>query len=100
MPPVFQQITPCLGTAGESFDVVLDGEGFQNGTNVSLGAGITVDAIVIRSEKQLSATVAIAETAPFGPRDVTITNPDASTETAANRFNVVDRSEKDRKAFL
>jgi hypothetical protein len=100
MPPTLQRVSPCLGAAGESLEVVLDGDGFQNGANVSLGDGIAVEVAVFRSEKQLSARVAIAETAPFGSRDVTVTNPDARSATVSNGFYVADRSDKDRKVFL
>lgn len=100
MPLTLQHIKPSIGTPGESFDIVLDGAGFQNGAVVSLGPGITVDANVFRSDQQLSATITIAEAAAFGPRDLTVTNPDAGTAIAASHFFVLDRSEKDRKAFL
>jgi hypothetical protein len=93
-------VAPMVGAVGESLDLILSGIDFQKGAVVSLGDGVIVQPVDFRSETQVTATVTISDSAPFGPRDVIITNPDAQSCKLPAGFYVLDRSDKNRKDLL
>jgi len=72
----------------DSRQVIINGKSFQNGAQVSLGAGVTVSSVIFGSSTTLLAQVSVSAGATPGLRDVTITNPDGRTSTAIGTFNV------------
>jgi hypothetical protein len=78
--PLVEQVSPNLPVQGGQIDITISGSNFQKKAEVTLsGAGINVTNVrFISDSQQLRATVTIADDAPLGARDVTITNPDGS----------------------
>jgi PKD repeat protein len=87
-PPTLSSVTPNAGTQGVTLNVVLGGANFQSGAACSFGAGVTVHSCLFNTSAQLTANVSIAAAAAVGPRDVTITNPDAQSGTLSGAFTV------------
>jgi hypothetical protein len=59
---------------------VITGSGFQNGATVDFGSRIVVQSVVYNSPEQLTVLIKIHRRASTGSRDVTVTNPDSSSE--------------------
>jgi len=88
--PVVTSVTPSFGRQGETLDLTIDGSYFQNGATVTVsGTGVTVNTVTFNSASQLVANVTIGGAAPTGLRNVTVDNPDASSGTGLNKFEVV-----------
>jgi RHS repeat-associated protein len=74
--PVISTISPTAGPQGQGGQVTVTGLNthFAQGTStLDMGPGITVSSVTVTCPTCLSAQVAIATTAPTGPRDVTVT---------------------------
>jgi len=81
--PLIVSVVPDRGSAGEQLQVRVTGiyTHFLAGTSqLSLGAGITVDSVTVNDETTLDADITISGAAVAGPRDVTVTT---SGETAS-----------------
>ena len=74
------------GASGQS--IVIAGTGFASGTNVSFGAGITVNSVHFDSASQMTATITVAAGATPGARDVIVTNTDGGAVTKTAAFTV------------
>jgi IPT/TIG domain len=83
-------VTPNSGPQGAGpGNATLAGTGFVNGATVSFsGTGFTVNSVTFVSSTQLTVNGIIAENAPTGSRDVTVTNPDGGTRTCTGCFTV------------
>ena len=73
--PSVTGISPDSGEQAESLDVTITGTNFISVSDVSLGAGVTVNSFNADSVTQISASIAIAPGALEAPRDVSVTNP-------------------------
>jgi hypothetical protein len=71
---VVTAISPTWAPVGTSLTVTIDGEGFQAGTTVSLGPGVTVNGVTIQSATRLTANLTIVGSAAPGLRTVTVSN--------------------------
>jgi PKD repeat protein len=88
-PPSLTSVAPSTGGQGQNLtSVILTGSNFQNGATCNFGAGITVNSCAFTSATQLTANLSTSATAAAGPRNVTVTNPDAQSATLANGFSV------------
>lgn len=58
--------------------LVLNGSGFREGMQVSVGEGVSVRAVTLVVPTQAWVDVVVADEAPLGPRDVVVTVPGAS----------------------
>jgi hypothetical protein len=75
------------GAQGASVAVTLTGSGFATGATINLsGTGITVSGTSVVSSTQMTATFAIAVTAPAVAQNVTVTSSGATTN--AQTFTV------------
>jgi hypothetical protein len=83
-------VTPNSGPQGAGpGNATLAGTGFVNGATVSFsGTGFTVNSVTFVSSTQLTVNGTIAQNAPTGARDVTVTNPDGGTRTCVGCFTV------------
>jgi fibronectin type 3 domain-containing protein len=87
--PAITSISPNSGTPAQNLaNITITGSNFQNGALCDFGAGITVNACLFTSPTQIRANITVNFTATTGPRNVTITNPDAQVGTLANGFSV------------
>ncbi len=90
--PDLESVAPDEGEQGETLLVTLAGSGFvEEESEVSFGAGISVDGIEFVSETQLRVSISVAEDAELGPRDVTVENPTpgGGTATLVDGFEVL-----------
>src|SRR6202171_6116318 len=72
--PSLTSIVPSSGTQATSVNVTITGANFAPGSTISLSAtGITVSNTSVVSSTQITATFAMASTAPVGPQNVTVT---------------------------
>ena len=69
--PTLATIAPALGVTGNSVPVTLTGTNLI-GATLNLGAGITATSVVATAT-QITATLAIAATAPVGPQTLSVT---------------------------
>ena len=75
-PPVITQVNPNTGPQGQGGPVSIVGQNthfIQGSTQLDMGAGITISSITVSCSTCLSAQVSIADGAPTGPRNVTVT---------------------------
>ncbi|MBN2226160.1 MAG: IPT/TIG domain-containing protein [candidate division Zixibacteria bacterium] len=88
-PPTINAVSPNAGSRGASINVTILGADFQDGTiTVSFGAGITVSNVAFVDAGTVTATIDIAADAEFGPRTVTLTNPDGQSGLGDALFTV------------
>ncbi len=81
-------VSPNQADRGTTLDIAVSGANFEDGATASFGAGITVDDVTFESDSLLTVTVTVAANATLGPRDVRITNPDATSALLAKGFAV------------
>src|SRR5207247_2287190 len=98
--PSISSVTPSTGSPGAAFAVTVAGTNFQPGASASFGADVTVTSTTVTSSTQLSIAIAIGATATMGPRDVTVTNPDAQVAIKQGGFTVAPPAPTLALAFL
>src|SRR3989449_10956540 len=79
--PTITSVARSTGAPGTSPTVTVAGTNFQAGASAAFGAGITVGSTPVLSAAQLTVALTIGSTAPLGPRDVVVTNPNGQTAT-------------------
>ncbi len=89
-PTITTPLSPNNMTQGTGpTTVTINGTGFQSGATVTFsGAGITTGAVTFVSATQLTVPVTVAANATAAAGNVTVTNPDTGTATAAGAFTV------------
>lgn len=86
--PSLTAINPNGGLQGQTVPVVLTGFNFAPGSAVGLsGTGISVSNTVVVSSTQITASFAIAGTAPSGPQNVTVTSQGRTSNAVAFTVN-------------
>jgi hypothetical protein len=87
-----KELTKTTGKRGtEDMALSIKGSGFQDGAKVSFNDGkINILKVNWRSNSRLKIHIEIKSKADLGPHDVTVTNPDGTTATGNNLFNVTD----------
>ncbi|MBM4461729.1 MAG: CocE/NonD family hydrolase [Chloroflexi bacterium] len=73
--PAVTAVSPDSGNQGATLDIAITGSDFGEATEVSLGAGITVNSFTVDSPTQITANVTIDAAATTGIRDVSVTTP-------------------------
>ena len=86
--PAINSVQPGALFPGQSRQVIISGNSFANGAQVSFGSGITVSSVTFGSSSTLLAQISTAAGATPGPRDVTVTNPDGRTVIIPGLFSV------------
>jgi len=89
-PPTVASATPnALGQGAGNKNVVITGTNFQSGASVTFSnTGITVNSAQVDNDTQITANVSVAQDAPTGSGDITVTNPDAQSGTGTGIFTV------------
>ncbi|MFC2056451.1 WD40/YVTN/BNR-like repeat-containing protein [Chloroflexota bacterium] len=85
--PTVTGINIASGDQGVTLDIVITGAHFTGATEVSFGAGVTVNSFILDSSTQITASISIAADAAIRARDVLVTTP-AGTGTLAGGFIV------------
>src|SRR5579872_2903710 len=87
--PGVTSVSPTSALQGQAIPVVITGSNFQIGATCSFSAaGITVNSCIFNSATKLTANISISSTATLGAGNVTVTNPDAQSNTLTNAFTV------------
>jgi hypothetical protein len=68
--------------------ISLSGSGFDAGTTLSFGAGVTVKSLTVTNSTALTAMVSVATTATTGSRNVVVTRSSGTTGTCTGCFKV------------
>jgi len=75
--PIINRVNPSEIYQGETTNVSILGANFKEGANVAFsGLGVAVNSVDFVSASELKVNITVGATAPVGPRDVTVTNPD------------------------
>lgn len=87
--PVVSSSNPASAEQGETLAVTLSGSNFQDGASVQFAnAGITVNSVTVNACGELVANISIDQSAPTGPTDVDVDNPDGVYGTGTDLFTV------------
>jgi hypothetical protein len=81
-------VSPNQAAPGATLDIAVSGANFDDGATASFGTGVTVNGVNFESDSLLTVSVTVAANAALGPRDVRITNPDATSAVLAQAFAV------------
>jgi hypothetical protein len=89
--PTISGVTPNTAARGSVLAVTITGNYFRPGAGLdaSFGAGVTVDSVIYIGSSAVRAYVEVATDAEFGPRDVTVTNPDGQVATGTALFTIL-----------
>lgn len=89
-PPIIAALSPASGGQGQNVDLTITGVNTTFGplTQVALGTGVTVQSVTAASPTSIVARVAIAATAPAGPRLVAVSTG-REQAVLADAFSVV-----------
>lgn len=70
-------------------EITINGKNFISGATISFsGTGIALSNVNFVNSRQLKVNASISSTATVGFRDVTVTNPDQSSFTLSNAFEI------------
>lgn len=89
--PVLASVNPPIGSLQQTLNVDLLGANFISGvSNVSFGAGVTVNGVNVVSSTQITARITIGENATLGAHHVSVTNaaPGGGAAVLNNAFAV------------
>jgi len=90
-PPQVTGVDPAELTPGEDHYLWVAGANFVEGLAVSFGGeGITVTQVDFIDGETIGVAVQVADDAPSGSQDLTVTNPNAEQSTLAGAVTVVD----------
>jgi streptogramin lyase len=91
-PPAVTEVFPNVATRGDARSVTVSGTAFREGADleVSFGVGVTTDSLRFENGEELTVHITIADDAPYGPRDVTVVNPDGQQGVGEGLFRVVE----------
>jgi pimeloyl-ACP methyl ester carboxylesterase len=89
--PTISSVLPTSGTQGQTIaNFTVNGNNFDPAATLSFGGtGITVNSYSSRTSTQIVASIGISTTAPLGPQDVIVTNPDLQHTQLSNAFTVI-----------
>jgi hypothetical protein len=87
--PRLTKVTPGATTAPVTAqNVQLKGTDFADPMTVSMGAGITVNSVIVSNATTATVNITVAGGTAAGPRDVKLTNGDAGTSTCLQCFGI------------
>ncbi len=81
-------VSPNSASPNEQLTVTVTGSGFVDGATVDFGTRVNVQSVTFVSATQLNVQIKVHRRAADGPRDVTVTNPDSSTDVLVGGFFV------------
>jgi hypothetical protein len=88
-PVTVTRVFPGLGPGASWREVYVEGTGFNTGTTVSLGEGVTVHQAVLTSPVRLTLKVSAAESSVVGPRTAVVAASGGVTGTCEGCFQVL-----------
>ncbi len=71
--PAISSVNPIQSDQGTSLAVTITGTNFLGVTAVGFGSGITVSGFSVDSDTQITASIAVSDSAAVGARDVSVT---------------------------
>jgi hypothetical protein len=71
-PPQIQAISTNSGSHGETLDITITGNHFTGVDTVSLGDGMTVNSLIVKSDTEMIVNVTIDNDAEPGERDASV----------------------------
>ena len=89
--PTLSGIFPSLVEIGSTLNLTITGSNlFAGTTSISLGAGIIVNSVAVRSPKQIIANISVGNDAVTGARDIVVINapPGGGTTSRIGGLNV------------
>jgi hypothetical protein len=78
LPPLINSLLPIEGNQGETLDVTISGQNFNDASEVRFGDGIAINSFTVNSPTQITAGITIVAGAEAGNRDVSVTTPGGS----------------------
>lgn len=88
--PVVSGTSDADGRRGEQISLVITGVNFHSGATVQFSnPDVSVDSVSVDACGQVTASITIGASAPFGPTEISVVNPNGVTGTAAGLFEVV-----------
>ena len=90
-PPTISQVAPASVPVGSTEVIKITGENFETisevfGTRSTIeisGSGITIVSATVNSTTEITAEVTVSNSAAYGPRTLTVYNPDTSSTTSS-----------------
>jgi len=93
LPPVVVAIAPNSAVAGSAVNVTVTGTGFDPAAALHLlqisGAGVSTSNLVVATDTSLTASLSVANIAPAGARDVSVTAGGQTSAPLLGGFSVV-----------
>lgn len=86
--PTLAAATPDHGGHGTRLDITVTGTNFYPGIKLDLGSDIFVHVINLSGGNTINAQIEILGSAPPGPRNVRVTNPDGQYRILSDAFEV------------
>ena len=87
-PPSVSSCSPDNADKGDTLNVTVSGADFVPTPTADFGSGITINNVTFDTSSQLTVNITISVAATAGSRNVTITNPDAQSDTLVSGFTV------------
>jgi len=88
--PAISSVSPTSGHQGTTIDVTVTGSNFVSGATVTFsGTGITKNSTTFTDSSHITVNITISPSATVSSRDVTVTNPDAQSDTCVGCFDVL-----------
>ena len=85
--PSITATAPSWGARGQTLNVVLTGNNYQLGASVQF-ANATVNSVSRDACGQMTASITIGSSAPLGPIQITVTQPNGVAGTASGLFTI------------
>ena len=86
--------SPPSGAQGETgISIMIMGNYFVDTPTLDVGTGISIPTLTFGSETFLMGSIDISPTAPVGPHDVIVTNPDGLADTLEDGFTVLPETD-------
>lgn len=91
MGPLLTSVNPSFGEQGQTLELIISGENFQQEAQISFNPadGISINSINLITTTEIRINITIANDASLLPRDLIITNPDQLTGTFKQGFNII-----------
>ncbi len=85
--PTISSVSPTQAVQGQALSVTITGTNLSGVTAVGFGSGITVSSFIVDSNTQITASIAVSDSATVGTRDVSVTKA-GGTATLTGGFTV------------
>jgi len=89
--PAISSVSPSSTKEGTTLNINIIGSGFLTGlaaTNVAISSGVTVNSLTRVGASLLTANITVPSGGPYGPCNVTVTNPDSGIGTGEGVLSV------------